>query len=344
MGLSGLNSLTLSPALCATFLRPRSTTTNFLFRAFNRGFQKTADAYARSIEVCARVWYLMLLAFLGLCLLAAYLFLAVPKGFVPEEDQGYFMAIVQLPDAATIERTEPIMARVNDIALDTPGVRATLAIAGYNVVDSIQQPNAGIAWIVLEPWGERTTPETRLAAIMAAVQSRYRSRAPPQFPVAVSCSSHEPSCARAPVAPRPSSAAATIAVRASAGGSIGAAAARTPAPSNPCGRRRQRSSTSCRGEGAAAASVPPSQASLTLENHLLAWMQRGRRTPVSLLNDASILTSTWSRSPPRNAAQLPPMTQLPSAAPPAASATVVKPPPPIMSATSAPRTIPAAMP
>ena len=88
--------------------------TNVVFRAFNRGFQKLADGYARSVEICARVWYLLLAVFVGLCLLAAYLFLTVPKGFVPEEDQGYFMTIVELPDAATIERTEAVMAQVNE--------------------------------------------------------------------------------------------------------------------------------------------------------------------------------------------------------------------------------------
>lgn len=173
VGLSGLNSLSLSPALCATLLRPRSAPTNVLSRAFNRGFQKLADGYARSVETCARVWYLPLAIFAGLCLLAAYLFVSVPKGFVPDEDQGYFITIVQLPDAATIERTEAVMAQVNDAVISTPGVWAALEVSGYNVVDGIQQPNAAIAWVILEPWGQRTTPETQVSAIMAAVQSKY---------------------------------------------------------------------------------------------------------------------------------------------------------------------------
>jgi hydrophobe/amphiphile efflux-1 (HAE1) family protein len=173
VGLSGLNSLSLSPALCAALLRPRAPRTDVLSRSFNRGFQKLADGYARSVERCARVWYLALAIFAGLCLLAAYLFTAVPKGFVPDEDQGYFMTIVQLPDAATIERTEAVMAQVNDAVMSTPGVWAALEVSGYNVVDGIQQPNAAITWVILEPWGQRTTPETQLSAIIAAVQSKY---------------------------------------------------------------------------------------------------------------------------------------------------------------------------
>jgi hydrophobe/amphiphile efflux-1 (HAE1) family protein len=173
VGLSGLNSLSLSPALCGTLLRPRSTRTNVAFRAFNRGFKRTADFYARSVEICARVWFLPLLAFAGLCLLAAYLFVLVPKGFVPEEDEGYFMTVVELPDAATFERTHAVMAHVTEAVLGLPGVWATVEIAGYNIVDAIQQPNAAIAFVVLEPWGERTTPETQVDAIIAAAKEKF---------------------------------------------------------------------------------------------------------------------------------------------------------------------------
>ena len=173
VALSGINSLSLSPALCATFLRPQSTRINALSRAFNRGFQRTADGYARGVEICARVWYLLLAIFVALCLLATYLFVSVPKGFVPEEDQGYLMTIVQLPDAATIERTRAVMARVNEAALSTPGVWASMEIAGYNIVDGIKQPDAGIAFVILQPWSERTTPETQVGGILAALKHKY---------------------------------------------------------------------------------------------------------------------------------------------------------------------------
>ena len=173
VGLSGLNSLSLSPALCATLLRPRTTTPNVAFRAFNRGFARLADGYAQSVEVCARLWHVLLLIFAGLCLLAAYLFVSIPKGFVPEEDEGYFMTIVDLPDAATIERTQAVMSRVSEALLDLPGVWATIEVPGYNAVDGIEQPNAGIAWVVLQPWSQRTTPETQVNAIIAAAKAKF---------------------------------------------------------------------------------------------------------------------------------------------------------------------------
>jgi HAE1 family hydrophobic/amphiphilic exporter-1 len=155
-------------------LRPRSGgRKNVAFRAFDSGFEKLTAGYVASVRICARVWYLMLLAFAALCALAAYLFLTIPQGFVPDEDQGYLMTIVELPDASTIARTEAVMARINEIALKVPGVWATLEVAGYNIVDAIQQPNAGIAFLILEPWDQRTTPETSATGIMATLQKEF---------------------------------------------------------------------------------------------------------------------------------------------------------------------------
>jgi HAE1 family hydrophobic/amphiphilic exporter-1 len=173
VALSGLNSLSLSPALCGTLLRPRSGRTNVVFRAFNGGFNKTADGYARGVEVCARLWYVLMLLFVALCALAAYLFLSVPKGFVPEEDEGYFMTIVELPDAATFERTHAVMKQINQAVLDLPGVWSTIEMPGYNIVDAIQQPNAGVVFVVLEPWSQRTSADTQVNAIIAAAKERY---------------------------------------------------------------------------------------------------------------------------------------------------------------------------
>jgi hydrophobe/amphiphile efflux-1 (HAE1) family protein len=174
VGISGLNSLTLSPAMCAALLRPRSGgRKNVAFRAFDTGFARLTAGYVAAIKICARVWYLMLLAFGALCALAVYLFLTIPQGFVPDEDQGYLMTVIELPDASTITRTEEVVKQVNDAALSTPGVAATVAVAGYNIVDGIQQPNAGIAFIILTPWDQRTTAETSAPGVLAALQKKY---------------------------------------------------------------------------------------------------------------------------------------------------------------------------
>ncbi len=172
VGLSGFNSLTLSPALCAVMLRPGSGKSNAFFRAFNKGFEKLSSGYAASVKVMAKMWYLVLAVFVGLCILTVFFFSAIPGGFVPEEDQGYFLALVELPDAATIERTQAVIKQVNDIALQTPGVANVVAVAGYNVIDQIKQPFSGFAFIILKPWGERKKPETKLDAIMAAMRAK----------------------------------------------------------------------------------------------------------------------------------------------------------------------------
>jgi HAE1 family hydrophobic/amphiphilic exporter-1 len=172
VGLSGFNSLTLSPALCAVLLRPDSGKTNAFFRAFNKGFEKLSSGYAASVKVMARMWYVVLAAFIGLCLLTVYWFGSIPGGFVPEEDQGYLLALVELPDAATIERTQAVIKQVNDIALQTPGVADVVAVAGYNVIDQIKQPFTGFAFVILKSWDERKKPETRLEAIMAGMHAK----------------------------------------------------------------------------------------------------------------------------------------------------------------------------
>jgi len=172
VGLSGFNSLTLSPALCAVLLRPGSGKTNAFFRAFNKGFEKLSSGYAASVKVMAGKLYLVFAVFAGLCLLTVFFFRAIPAGFVPEEDQGYLYALVELPDAATIERTQAVMKQVNDIARQTPGVADLVSVAGYNVIDMVKQPFAGFAFVILKPWGERKTPQTQLEAIMAGLRAK----------------------------------------------------------------------------------------------------------------------------------------------------------------------------
>jgi hydrophobe/amphiphile efflux-1 (HAE1) family protein len=176
VGLSGFNSLTLSPALCAVLLRPESNKRkNAFFRTFNRGFDRLAEGYAASVKVLSKLWFVVLVTFVGLCLLAGLLFSKEPTAFVPEEDQGYFMVMVELPDASTIERTKAVIAQVKEIMLAAPGVEDALTVAGYNIVDAIKQPYAGVGWSILKPWDERTTQDTQLHAIMAHVQAKVNA-------------------------------------------------------------------------------------------------------------------------------------------------------------------------
>ncbi len=173
VGISAINSLSLSPALCAVLLRPESGRKNVLFRGFNSGFTWLSSAYARSVGVLSRLWVLVLLVFAGLIAVCYLVFLETPQGFIPEEDQGYLLAVVDLPEAAAIERTEAVVSEVGALAREVPGVAATLEISGYNLIDSLKQTNAGIAFIILAPFAERTAPELQLEAIVANLRKSF---------------------------------------------------------------------------------------------------------------------------------------------------------------------------
>ena len=169
---SGINSLTLSPALSAVLLRPEAGRENAFFRGFNKLFQAISDGYGAAIHWTIKIWPLMLLIFAGLCAAAVYAFTQLPHAFVPEEDQGYFVVIVELPDGATITRTESVMAQVTEIALATEGVANVVEVSGYSVVDSYNQPNSGAEFVILDPWDQRDTPETSIEGIIGALDEK----------------------------------------------------------------------------------------------------------------------------------------------------------------------------
>lgn len=172
VGLSGFNSLTLSPALAAVFLRPENTNKPAIFKAFNRFFDNLSNVYAKSVEKLSKLWWLTGLAFLGLCALAALVFWSIPSAFVPDEDQGYLFVMPKLPAGASFQRTEQLMHQVEEIIKDTPGVAHNIEIDGFNLVDGIQDPSTGVFFVVLQAYDQRTSKETQIAAIMAHIQQR----------------------------------------------------------------------------------------------------------------------------------------------------------------------------
>ncbi len=171
VGLSGFNSLTLSPALAAVFLRPDSAKKNRLAQGFNTAFDKLSTGYASLVETLSKLWWLVAIAFIGLCFLAVMLFESVPTAFVPDEDQGFVIVIVKLPAGSNIERTEAVNAQISKIALNTPGVLNIESIPGYNGIDAVQDTSSGVAYIMFKPYAERKTPETQLEAIITNLQT-----------------------------------------------------------------------------------------------------------------------------------------------------------------------------
>jgi hydrophobe/amphiphile efflux-1 (HAE1) family protein len=155
VAISAFNSLTLSPALAAMLLRHRPDSRFFLFRIFNAGFTRAAEAYARSVRwvIAARFGVLALFA---CALVITYgLYSRIPSGFLPVEDQGYFFAVIQLPDGASLQRTEQVAEQVRKILAAQPGVQDVVPVTGLNFLTGANQSNAGAEFAILKPWSER---------------------------------------------------------------------------------------------------------------------------------------------------------------------------------------------
>ena len=171
VGISAFNSLTLSPALSAAFLRHGPKGHFILFRWFNAGFDWLANFYARAVRQFIRFgWALVAIFFLFVG--GAYvLSRSIPTTFLPVEDQGYFFVIVQLPDGASLERTDAVAQKVRDLLQATPGVQIAGFISGLNFLTNAAQSNSAIEFAVLKPWSERG-PEENASALVASVRPK----------------------------------------------------------------------------------------------------------------------------------------------------------------------------
>ncbi len=174
VGISSINALTLSPALCAVLLRPGKGH-GWFFRKFNRGFDWSTRRYVGVIKGLIKLRYLIIAAFLVLLGVTYYMFQLVPTGFIPDEDQGYFFVLMQGPEGASLQRTERVADKIEDILLSTPGVSDILTIGGYDIVNSVSVSNAATAIAILKPWSQRKTPELSLDGIMAQVRRKTQA-------------------------------------------------------------------------------------------------------------------------------------------------------------------------
>ena len=171
VGISAFNSLTLSPALSAAFLRHRGEVRFAPFRWFNSGFSWLSHTYAESVRVLIR-WRVAMLALFVLAVGATYLVsLRIPSTFLPVEDQGYFFVVVQLPDGASLERTDAVAKQVRDILKSTPGVDIVGSISGLNFLTQAAQSNSAVEFAILKPWDQRT-PEQGASNIVASVRPK----------------------------------------------------------------------------------------------------------------------------------------------------------------------------
>lgn len=164
--LSGFNSLTLTPALCALFLEKSKPSEFFIYKGFNKAYDKTQNAYDRIVK-----WLLIrpgiaLVTYGILTALAIILFMRWPSTFVPSEDDGYFIAVVQLPPASSLERTQAVGQEINRILDSYPEVENYIGISGFSIMGGGEQPNAGTYFVVLKNWNQRKGRQHTAAAVV----------------------------------------------------------------------------------------------------------------------------------------------------------------------------------
>jgi len=170
---SSINALTLAPALCGVLLKPGQAEPKGVFKLFNNSISGSNKFYQGLVRIALKG------SVIGLCVFGAIIYISMkgmgslPTGFVPQEDEGYCMVGVQLPDGATLARTDVIMDQVQKIVSATPGVVDCLAISGYSLIDGAAGVNAGFCVVVFEHWDDRKTPELHQSGILAAMQRHF---------------------------------------------------------------------------------------------------------------------------------------------------------------------------
>ena len=184
--ISAFNSLTLSPALAALLLKPHGAKKDRLTRAidfvlgwffklFNRFFGRASGGYGKLVTHTLRSSAIAVVVYAGLIGLTILGFSRVPAGFVPTQDKGYLVSFAQLPNGATLDRTEDVIRRMSDIALKHQGVQNAVAFPGLSINGFTNSPNSGIVFATLKPSEERKSPELSANAIAADLNKQYGS-------------------------------------------------------------------------------------------------------------------------------------------------------------------------
>jgi multidrug efflux pump len=182
--ISAFNSLSLSPALSALLLKSHDAPPDrfsrllnslfgWLFRPFNRLFARASNGYVSTVGRVLRAGSIALFVYAGLLGLTWLGFAHTPTGFVPPQDKQYLVAYAQLPDAATLDRTESVIRRMSSTALATPGVESVPAFPGLSINGFTNATNAGIAFTPLKPFEQRRTADLSASAIAATLRAQY---------------------------------------------------------------------------------------------------------------------------------------------------------------------------
>jgi len=179
--ISAFNALSLSPALAALLLRPRKKSKGPLgkfFDLFNVWFGKLTGTYVSWSGVLIRRWVISLLLLVGISVIAVGMGRKLPASFIPEEDQGYAFLQLQLPDAASLQRTDAVMRKVDNMLLHTHGVKSISGISGFSLLSNTSASYTGFYFLQLEPWEERTADELSAESLMRSLNQKLRAEIP----------------------------------------------------------------------------------------------------------------------------------------------------------------------
>jgi HAE1 family hydrophobic/amphiphilic exporter-1 len=179
--ISAFNALTLSPALSALLLRPRKKSKGLLarfFATFNRFFEKVTGGYVSWSHILIRRWVLALVLLVIISVIAGGMGRSLPTSFIPEEDQGYAFLQIQLPDAASLQRTDAVMRKLDEMLANTHGIQSFSGITGFSLLSNTSASYTGFYFLQLEPWDERKTDELSANGLMQSLNKRLRAEIP----------------------------------------------------------------------------------------------------------------------------------------------------------------------
>lgn len=158
--------MTLTPALCALFLEHNKPSNFFIYKGFNKVYDKTQNLYDRIVKGLLIRPGLALISYGIITAVAVILFMKWPSTFVPDEDDGYFIAVIQLPPASSLERTQAVGRKVNQILDSYPEVKDYIGISGFSIMGGGEQSNTGTYFVVLKNWDQRKGKEHTAAAVV----------------------------------------------------------------------------------------------------------------------------------------------------------------------------------
>jgi HAE1 family hydrophobic/amphiphilic exporter-1 len=174
--ISAFNALTLSPALSALLLRPKKKSGGLLqkfFNGFNRMFGRATDGYVGACRFLLHKSVVALLLLAGAIVLAGVFGKAIPTSFLPDEDQGYVFAGVQLPDASSLQRTDDVVRQAEEILKSTPGIKYYTSILGYSMLSGVNNTYSAFFFITFEEWSKRKKPDEQYAAIKEHLNQQF---------------------------------------------------------------------------------------------------------------------------------------------------------------------------